>query len=160
MAQFDLKEHLKTGDNEVTFTFDMPGNRELPTIVGEITVPPKHWWEGTDAQGKKRNIAETTLEIPLGSGPYRVKEFVAGRTVTLERVKDYWGANQPTQIGTIPPQLADRCQPGGPVEQETEAEHGKSEQAGLHLAGVEQVLDAFPDREGPADGEDAEGGQQ
>ena len=90
----------KTGDNEVTFTFDTPGNRELPTIVGEITVMPKHWWEGTDAQGKKRNIAETTLEIPLGSGRYRIKEFVAGRSVALERVKDYWGAMLPTQIGT------------------------------------------------------------
>jgi microcin C transport system substrate-binding protein len=89
----------KTGDREITFTFDQPGNRELPTIVGELTVLPKHWWEGTDDQGRKRDISATTLEKPLGSGPYRIKEFVPGRTVMLERVKDYWGANVPANVG-------------------------------------------------------------
>jgi microcin C transport system substrate-binding protein len=90
----------KTAEREITFTFDSPGNRELPTIVGEITVLPKHWWEGTDSDGKKRDISATTLEKPLGSGPYRVKEFTAGRNVVLERVKDYWGASLPVQIGS------------------------------------------------------------
>ncbi len=89
----------KTGEREIRFTFDSPGNRELPTIVGELPVLPKHWWEGTDPQGRKRDVSATTLEIPLGSGPYRIKEFVAGRSVKLERVKDYWGVNHPTQIG-------------------------------------------------------------
>lgn len=89
----------KVGERDVKFSFDGPGNRELPTIVGELTVLPKHWWEGADAQGRKRDVSSTTLEIPLGSGPYRIKEFVAGRSVKLERVKDYWGANLPSQIG-------------------------------------------------------------
>ena len=43
----------KTGEREVTFTFDRPGNRELPQIVGQLYVLPKHWWEGTDASGKQ-----------------------------------------------------------------------------------------------------------
>ncbi|WP_245477282.1 extracellular solute-binding protein [Bradyrhizobium guangzhouense] len=90
----------KSGERDVKFTFDAPGNRELPTIVGELTVLPKHWWEGTDAQGRKRDISATTLEPPLGSGPYKIKEFVPGRSIKLERVKDYWGANVPSQIGT------------------------------------------------------------
>ncbi|WP_027530231.1 extracellular solute-binding protein [Bradyrhizobium sp. WSM3983] len=90
----------KSGERDVKFTFDAPGNRELPTIVGELTVLPKHWWEGTDAQGRKRDIGATTLEPPLGSGPYKIKEFVAGRSIKLERVKVYWGANVPSQIGT------------------------------------------------------------
>jgi microcin C transport system substrate-binding protein len=90
----------KSADREITFTFDSPGNRELPTIVGEITVLPKHWWEGSDSEGKKRDISATTLEKPLGSGPYRVKEFVAGRSVAVERVKDYWGENLPVQVGS------------------------------------------------------------
>ena len=90
----------KVGEGEVKFTFDAPGNRELPTIVGELTVLPKHWWEGTDAQGRKRDVSATTLEPPLGSGPYKIKEFVAGRSIKLERVKDYWGANVPSQVGT------------------------------------------------------------
>jgi microcin C transport system substrate-binding protein len=89
----------KSGERDVTFTFDGPGNRELPTIVGELTVLPKHYWEGSDSQGRKRDISATTLEKPLGSGPYRIKDFVAGRSITLERVKDYWGANVPAQIG-------------------------------------------------------------
>jgi microcin C transport system substrate-binding protein len=89
----------KAGPHDVKFTFDAPGNRELPTIVGELTVLPKHWWEGTDSEGRKRDIGATTLEKPLGSGPYAIKEFVAGRSVTLERVKTYWGEKTPTRVG-------------------------------------------------------------
>ena len=89
----------KVGEREVKFVFDAPGNRELPQIVGQLTVLPKHWWEGTDAQGRKRDVSATTLEVPLGSGPYRVKEFVAGRSITLERVKDYWGRDFATNVG-------------------------------------------------------------
>ncbi len=89
----------KIGEREVKFTFDSSGNRELPQIVGELMVLPRHYWEGTDSEGRKRDISQTTLEPPLGSGPYRIKEFVAGRSVRLERVKDYWGANLPVQIG-------------------------------------------------------------
>jgi microcin C transport system substrate-binding protein len=89
----------KTGDREITFTFDMPGNRELPQIVGEINVLPKHWFEGVDKAGNKRNIANTTLEPPLGNGAYQIKEFVPGRSIVYERVKDYWGKDLPVNIG-------------------------------------------------------------
>jgi microcin C transport system substrate-binding protein len=89
----------KTGEREVTFTFDAPGNRELPQIVGQLLVLPKHWWEGTDAAGKKRDISATTLEPPLGSGPYRIKEFAAGRSIVYERVKDYWGKDLAVSVG-------------------------------------------------------------
>ena len=89
----------KTGERDIKFSFDAPGNRELPTIVGELPVLPKHYWEGADSQGRKRDISATTLEPPLGSGPYRIGEFVAARSVILERVKDYWGVNLPARIG-------------------------------------------------------------
>ena len=92
-------KYEKIGERDIKFTFDAPGNRELPTIVGELPVLPKHYWEGTDSQGRKRDISATTLEPPLGSGPYRIKEFVAGRSVVLERVKDYWGTKLPVRIG-------------------------------------------------------------
>jgi microcin C transport system substrate-binding protein len=89
----------QTGEHEVTFTFDGLGNRELPQIVGQLQVLPKHWWEGTDAAGKKRDIGATTLEPPLGSGPYRIKEFTAGRSIVYERVKDYWGKDLGVSVG-------------------------------------------------------------
>ncbi len=89
----------KTAEREVTFTFDQPGNRELPQIVGQLPVLPKHWWEGTDKNGKKRDIAATTLEPPLGCGAYRVKDFSPGRSLVLERVKDYWGKDINVNVG-------------------------------------------------------------
>ncbi|MDB5484943.1 MAG: transporter periplasmic substratebinding protein, partial [Tardiphaga sp.] len=89
----------RIGERDVKFTFDAPGNRELPQIVGQLTILPKHWWEGTDAEGRKRDIGQTTLEKPLGSGAYRIRDFVAGRSVTLERVKDYWGADLNVNVG-------------------------------------------------------------
>lgn len=89
----------KAGEREIKFAFDAPGNRELPHIVGELLVLPKHWWEGTDSEGRKRDISQTTLEKPLGSGPYRIRDFVPGRSIALERVKDYWGATIPVRVG-------------------------------------------------------------
>ena len=89
----------KTGDLDITFTFDSPGNRELPQIVGQLNVLPKHWYEGADKDGNKRNIANTSLEPPLGNGAYRIKEFVPGRSIVYERVKDYWGKDLPVNIG-------------------------------------------------------------
>ena len=88
-----------TGEREVTFTFDETGNRELPHIVGQLIVMPKHWWEGTDASGRQRDIGESTLEPPLGSGPYRIGSVVAGRSITYERVPDFWGADLNVNIG-------------------------------------------------------------
>jgi microcin C transport system substrate-binding protein len=89
-----------TGENEVKFTFDAPSNRELPHIMGQLQVLPKHWWEGKDAQGRQRDISRTTLEPPLGSGPYRIKSFVANRTVIYERVPDYWAKDLNVNVGT------------------------------------------------------------
>ena len=90
----------KSGEREIKFTFDGPGNRELPQIVGQLPVLPKHWWEGTDKAGQKRDITQTTLEPPLGSGPYRLKEFVPGRTLVYEKVDGYWGKDLNVIIGT------------------------------------------------------------
>ncbi|WP_291743684.1 extracellular solute-binding protein [Bauldia sp.] len=88
-----------TGEREVTFTFDQTGNRELPQIVGELLILPKHWWEGKDANGKQRDIASGGLEPPLGSGPYRVSSVTPGRSITYQRVPDYWGADLNVNVG-------------------------------------------------------------
>lgn len=89
----------KTGDRQVTFKFDTTGNRELPIIVADLTILPKHFWEGTNDKGEKRDLAAVTLEVPLSSGPYRVKEFTPGSSITLERVEDYWAKDLPAKIG-------------------------------------------------------------
>jgi microcin C transport system substrate-binding protein len=89
-----------TGEHEVTFTFEKAGNRELPQIIGQLVVLPKHWWTGTDASGKARDVTATSLEPPLGSGPYRIKTFAPGRNIVYGRVEDWWGADLPTAKGT------------------------------------------------------------
>ncbi len=94
-----VKEAKKTGEREVTFTFKVKGNRELPHIVGQLMILPRHWWEGADAKGNGRDIASGTLEPPLGSGPYRIKSVVAGRSITYERVKGYWARDLNVNVG-------------------------------------------------------------
>ena len=95
----DIDRAEKTDDHEVTFYFKKTGNRELPQITGELTILPKHYWEGTDENGKKRDFFASTLVPPLGSGPYRISKVVAGRSITVERVKDYWGKDLPVNAG-------------------------------------------------------------
>ena len=82
----------KVGERSVKFTFAEGENRELPLIVGQLPVLPKHYWED-------RDFTAATLEPPLGSGPYKVKRFEPGRFVELERVEGYWGEDVPVQRG-------------------------------------------------------------
>ncbi len=89
-----------TAPGEVTFVFDQKGNRELPEIVGELTILPRHWWEGTDANGNQRDIGKGTLEPTLGSGPYRIADVQAGRSITYERVPDFWGKDLNVNVGS------------------------------------------------------------
>jgi len=90
----------KTGEREVTFTFDAPGNRELPQIVGQLPILPMHWWNSADASGHRRDVTATSLEPPLGSGPYKLKEFQPGHSIVYEKNPDYWGKTLNLNIGT------------------------------------------------------------
>jgi len=85
----------KLSDDRVRFTFDQTGNRELPQIVGQLTVLPAHYWDASNG----RDITASTLVPPLGSGPYRVKTVDPGRRFSLERVPDYWGRDLPVNVG-------------------------------------------------------------
>lgn len=82
----------KVGPRSVKFTFKPGDNHELPLIVGEMPILPRHYWQG-------RDFDKTTLEPPLGSGPYRVGRFEPGRFIEYERVPDYWGADLPVRKG-------------------------------------------------------------
>jgi microcin C transport system substrate-binding protein len=90
----------KLSERDVRFTFNEKGDPALPLYVGQMSILPRHWWQGADALGRPRDIEMTTLEPPLGSGPYAVKSVIAGRSITYERVTDYWGRNIPIRVGT------------------------------------------------------------
>ena len=96
----NVKSAEAVDGNVVRFAFDVSGNRELPKIMGQLQILPKHWWEGTDSDGNPRDISRSTLEPPPGSGPYRIKSVQPGRQVIYERVEDYWGKNLPIRVGT------------------------------------------------------------
>ena len=82
-----------TGPRSVRFTFNAE-NRELALLVGIRPILSKAQWEGKD-------FANAPLQdIPLGSGPYVVTDYDAGRQVTLTRNPDYWGADIPVRRGT------------------------------------------------------------
>lgn len=95
----NISKAEQTGEHEVTFTFSQKGNRELPLITGQLPVLPKHWWTGTDAKGKPRNIQDTSFEVPLGSGSYVVEDVKPGTSIRLKRVADYWGKDLPVNVG-------------------------------------------------------------
>lgn len=89
----------KIGERDVTFHFDEKNNRELPQILGQFAVVPKHWWEGKDAAGKQRDISKTTLEPVMGSGPYKIASFSPGSAIRYELRDDYWAKNLNVNVG-------------------------------------------------------------
>ena len=90
-AQVDKVEALD--DLTVRFDFKPGNNRELPMIVADLAIMPKHYWEG-------RDFSKTTFDIPVGSGAYKIQSIEAGRRITYERVKDYWAADLPVNRGS------------------------------------------------------------
>jgi microcin C transport system substrate-binding protein len=82
----------KVGERKVRFNFGPGENRELPLIVGQLPVLSRAYWS-------KRDFEKTTLEPPLGSGAYRIELVDPGRSITYRRVKDYWGAKLPVNVG-------------------------------------------------------------
>ncbi|RWM97505.1 MAG: ABC transporter substrate-binding protein [Mesorhizobium sp.] len=95
----NVTDAIAVSDREVEFHFNQKGNRELPKILGDLVVLPKHWWEGTDANGKKRDITRPTQEPPLGSAAYKIASFKPGSEIVWQRVPDYWAAKLPVKIG-------------------------------------------------------------
>ena len=80
-----------TGPRTVRFTFNTQ-NRELPLLLGLRPILKRAQWEGKD-------FTASTLEAPIGSGPYRVKEFEAGQSIVYEKRADWWGADLPFNRG-------------------------------------------------------------
>lgn len=88
----DVKDVVALSTDKVKFEFKNTTNRELPLIVGDLPVLPKHFWQNKD-------FSVSNLDIPLGSGPYKIKKVDAGRSLVYERVADYWAADLPSNRG-------------------------------------------------------------
>src|SRR5690606_27194449 len=76
----------------VRFDFGDTNNRELPLILGQLPILPAHYWA-------ERDFAASGLTPPVGSGPYRIGSFDAGRSVTFQLVEDYWARDLPVRQG-------------------------------------------------------------
>lgn len=93
MYYADVEKVEKIGKRHVRFYFKKDtSNRELPLILSQLKIFSKADWEGKD-------FAKPSLNPPLGNGPYKIKDFQAGKYVVLERVKDYWAENIPSRKG-------------------------------------------------------------
>lgn len=79
----DVEQVVVESERSVRFDFKHNNNRELPLIIGQIKVLPKHWWQ-------ERDFSKTSLEPPLGSGPYQIEKLTAGRSIIYTRVADWW----------------------------------------------------------------------
>lgn len=87
-----ISKILTPSPHTVRFELATPDNKELPLIIGQIPILPKHFWQDKD-------FTKLNLDFPLGSGPYQVKSLEAGRRITYQRVKDYWAANLNVNLG-------------------------------------------------------------
>ncbi len=88
----DIASVAVESPRRVVFRFRSSTNRELPLIIGQMPVLPKHWWEG-------RDFDHPLTDPPIGSGAYRVGRFEFGRTLSMERVPDGWSKDLPVMRG-------------------------------------------------------------
>jgi microcin C transport system substrate-binding protein len=89
----DVKDVVVEGPRRVRFNFNTDQNRDLPLLVGGLTVLPKHFFEG-------RDFASPLTDPPVGSGPYKIAAFELGRSITYERDPNWWAKDLPTARGT------------------------------------------------------------
>jgi microcin C transport system substrate-binding protein len=88
----DVKDCQAIDPTHVKFTFKSNEDRDLPMTVATLPVLPEHWW-------KDKDFSQPTLDPPLGSGPYKIAAVDPGRSITFERVKDYWAKDLPANVG-------------------------------------------------------------
>jgi microcin C transport system substrate-binding protein len=88
----DVRKVTIENSHRIRFDFGETDNRELPLILGQMPILPAHYWE-------EREFGRNGLDIPVGSGPYRIGSFDAGRSVTYELIEDYWAKDLPVRVG-------------------------------------------------------------
>ena len=90
----DVQEVVAETPTRVTFKFKHGDNSELPLILSQISILPKHYWTAED-----RDFGASSLVPPLGGGAYKVGKVAAGRSIEYVRVPDYWGKDLPLNKG-------------------------------------------------------------
>lgn len=84
----DVTNVIIENERRIKFEFANGDNAELPLIIAEMTILPKHYWEG-------KEFDKSSLEKPLGSGPYKVGKVDAGRSIEYVRADEWWGKDLP-----------------------------------------------------------------
>ena len=82
----------KTGPRTVRITFTMKNNPTLPTVIGLMPIMSKRYWETRDS-------FRPSMEIPVGTGPYRLVEANAGHSIIFRRDPGYWAIDHPVNKG-------------------------------------------------------------
>jgi len=88
----DVKGVESIDPHQVKFNLAPGSNKNLPFLIASMHILPKHYYE-TNEFGK------ISVELPVGSGPYRVSQVLPGRQIVYERVRDYWARDLPTRRG-------------------------------------------------------------
>ncbi len=89
---FDVKSVEVIDKLTVKFNFKTNKNNELPLILGQLSIIPKHFWEDKD-------FLDSDAIIPVSSGPYKIKTFKFGKYIRYERDKNYWAKDLPVNVG-------------------------------------------------------------
>ena len=87
-----VSEVVSNADLEITYYISDVENRKLPLIIGGLPILQKEYFS-------KNPFDTTTLVTPMGSGPYKISDLDPGRSITFERVQNYWGKDLPVNVG-------------------------------------------------------------
>jgi microcin C transport system substrate-binding protein len=90
----NVVEAIAEDKHTVKFNFNMSGNMELPLIMSQLSILPKHYWEK-----EENDFTVTTLTPPLGSGAYKISEVTPGHKIVYERVDNWWAKDLPINRG-------------------------------------------------------------
>jgi len=91
----DVEKSEVLGPHKVKFTFRKGANsRSLPLFIAELPIFSKAYYSA-------HSFDQTTLEPPMGSGPYKIADVKQGRSITYTRDPNYWGKDLPVNVGTL-----------------------------------------------------------
>ncbi len=88
----DVEKVQKISKYQVKFILKNNKNKKLPLIIASLPILPRHYYHN-------REFDETTADIPVGSGPYKISEVDMGKMIKYQRNDDYWAKNLAVNVG-------------------------------------------------------------